>query len=555
MRAGVLGPGHEAAGRSRGRRRAPCRAGGPPPRPAAVRLASTSAPRDVRDHRQRRVRELRLGAQHPLGGEAGEPEREDAARAAWATRGVCSLYVLILVQQRTELSPLGGRGKRGAVVRAHDRARPGPGLRCARSNAEREARHGFPQPRRREPSPARRPPQMDARSRGALLSRSRHHPASAAAAAGLDRHRGRADPAARSASPRPEALPCPGLPCGTRSARPHRAILRADAIGDRARDGRQRSRQGRDHGGAEGRDRRLAAPGFRGTGAALGAFAADPADDGVRLARHAGGRGLGRDRRRVSSARWSGSRSTTTSPSASAGKRSTSSSAATWPGSATTRSAPIPATISRCAGVQHELKIFQRIDGAWKIGCLALMQGTVEHATCPLIEVDADGQGPLDEPAGRGADARPSRAGRRRRPAAGAAARPRRGASRGVGWAFAELETHVPPRLAAEQARAVPLGEDEAAVPLYCWVILEDGKALVSFDDARHGRAPDRAGRRDLRPVAGPGAARPPHRRRPRPRRRLRTSSASASTRCAPTAAHVRQDRRAQPGRAGPRCC
>ena len=27
------------------------------------------------------------------------------------------------------------------------------------------------------------------------------------------------------------------------------------------------------------------------------------------------------------------------------------------------------------------------------------------------------------------------------------------------------------------------LGEDEAAAPRYCWVVLEDGKALVSFDN------------------------------------------------------------------------
>jgi DNA-binding CsgD family transcriptional regulator len=36
---------------------------------------------------------------------------------------------------------------------------------------------------------------------------------------------------------------------------------------------------------------------------------------------------------------------------------------------------------------------------------------------------------------------------------------------------------------APEQVRAVQLGEDDMAVPLYCWVFLEDGKALVSFDD------------------------------------------------------------------------
>jgi hypothetical protein len=46
------------------------------------------------------------------------------------------------------------------------------------------------------------------------------------------------------------------------------------------------------------------------------------------------------------------------------------------------------------AGVQHELKIFHRVDGEWKIGCLVPMQSTVERAVCPLIEVDPAGAGP-----------------------------------------------------------------------------------------------------------------------------------------------------------------
>ena len=33
-------------------------------------------------------------------------------------------------------------------------------------------------------------------------------------------------------------------------------------------------------------------------------------------------------------------------------------------------------------------------------------------------------------------------------------------------------------------AWAVALGEDAAGVPLYCWVLLEDGKTLISFEDA-----------------------------------------------------------------------
>ena len=36
----------------------------------------------------------------------------------------------------------------------------------------------------------------------------------------------------------------------------------------------------------------------------------------------------------------------------------------------------------------------------------------------------------------------------------------------------------------ATKAWSVALGEDAAGIPLHCWVLLEDGKALVSFDDA-----------------------------------------------------------------------
>lgn len=137
------------------------------------------------------------------------------------------------------------------------------------------------------------------------------------------------------------------------------------------------------------------------------------------------------------------------------------------------------------AGLQHELKIFHRIDGAWKIGCLVLMQRTVEHIVCPLIEVDADGQVVWMN---RQAEVRI-----REHPGlivAGGRLRTRLRSQdaalrNALGWAFRELKSHVPPRLASKQARAVPLGEDDDAVPLFCWVILEDGRALVSFDDAQ----------------------------------------------------------------------
>ena len=120
-----------------------------------------------------------------------------------------------------------------------------------------------------------------------------------------------------------------------------------------------------------------------------------------------------------------------------------------------------------------------------------------------------------------------------------------------VRWAFDELKTHVPPRRAAQQARAVPLGEDEAAARLYRWVVLEDAKALASFDDAQmvarridlaaaiYGLSPAQVRRARLI-VDGHDLAQPPI-----------LLAGQRQHAAHPAAADVRQSRRAQPGRAG----
>ena len=136
------------------------------------------------------------------------------------------------------------------------------------------------------------------------------------------------------------------------------------------------------------------------------------------------------------------------------------------------------------AGLQHEVKIFHRVDGAWKIGCLVLMQSTVEQANCPLIEVDSDSrilwmnqqaQGRMIDHPGLVSATGRLRARQRERDA---------GLRDAVRVAFRELQSQRPLNVVPKQTWAVPLGEDEAGIPLYCWVLLEDGKALVSFDDA-----------------------------------------------------------------------
>ncbi len=41
-------------------------------------------------------------------------------------------------------------------------------------------------------------------------------------------------------------------------------------------------------------------------------------------------------------------------------------------------------------GTYHQLQIFQRIAGQWKISCIVVMQRATDHEICPLIEVASD---------------------------------------------------------------------------------------------------------------------------------------------------------------------
>ncbi|TDW25266.1 DNA-binding CsgD family transcriptional regulator [Rhizobium azibense] len=133
---------------------------------------------------------------------------------------------------------------------------------------------------------------------------------------------------------------------------------------------------------------------------------------------------------------------------------------------------------------KRQLRILHRIDGVWKIGCMVMMECTVEDAHCPLIEVDADAR-----------ILWMNRLARERMPnypglvdAAGRLRTLRRECDAAlrdaVRLAFSELQSQRPLNVVPKQAWAVTLGEDAAGVSLYCWVLLEDGRVLISFDDA-----------------------------------------------------------------------
>lgn len=134
-------------------------------------------------------------------------------------------------------------------------------------------------------------------------------------------------------------------------------------------------------------------------------------------------------------------------------------------------------------GTQHELTIFHRIEGVWKIACIVIMQRAMDHQTCPLIEVGADKRVLwMNGPAHAQIAGHPGltisggrlRATNRNCDAA---------LQKAVDWAKQQLIVHLPPSPPIRPSRAVVLGGSDAATPLFCWVLIEDGKIMVSFND------------------------------------------------------------------------
>jgi DNA-binding CsgD family transcriptional regulator len=139
--------------------------------------------------------------------------------------------------------------------------------------------------------------------------------------------------------------------------------------------------------------------------------------------------------------------------------------------------------------VKRLVKVVHRVGGVWKIACLSVMQSVAEQAGWPLIEVDAhsrilwmnqEAKNRIREHAGLVVSAGRLLARQRScRPDLRSALR----------VAFSELDSQVPLNVSAKQDWVVHLGEDDVAAPLFCWVQLEDGKVMVSFD---HAEAVDR---------------------------------------------------------------
>ncbi len=134
-------------------------------------------------------------------------------------------------------------------------------------------------------------------------------------------------------------------------------------------------------------------------------------------------------------------------------------------------------------GTFHELKIFQRLGGQWKMACIVVMQRSVDQAACPLIEISSDKNvlwmnGLAHEQISNHPFLIIS--GNRLR------ARNRiheTSLQEAVEWASSKLRAHWTEEPLSRLARAVILGESEDSAPLFCWVLVEDGKILVSLND------------------------------------------------------------------------
>lgn len=134
-------------------------------------------------------------------------------------------------------------------------------------------------------------------------------------------------------------------------------------------------------------------------------------------------------------------------------------------------------------GQYHELKILRKVDGAWKISCLVSTQIRTTSMQSPIIEVDCNGR-VLEMNAAaserlkdhpllslkvkavwvRGNDALEQ-------------------LYEAIAW-VAKIRTRHTPCVGEEAViRSVPLGQDDAGTAHICWVLLRDGKLLITFDD------------------------------------------------------------------------
>ena len=138
----------------------------------------------------------------------------------------------------------------------------------------------------------------------------------------------------------------------------------------------------------------------------------------------------------------------------------------------------------KMAGHLHELKIFHRVAEHWKMACIVVIQSAVDLVASPLIEVDLS-----QKVQWMNAAAHEQIGSHFGLMVSGGRLRSRNSAHEkqlgdAVDWANRHMQIHWPLASLDRHARAVILGENENGAPVFCWVLVQDGKILISFNDS-----------------------------------------------------------------------
>lgn len=133
--------------------------------------------------------------------------------------------------------------------------------------------------------------------------------------------------------------------------------------------------------------------------------------------------------------------------------------------------------------MSHGVKIVQRFDGKWKLICLTEVAPDIGRTDVPCIELSQDGRiieinshakERLANHPGLIVSGDRLRARQRRFGAVLEAA---------IDDRVNDLATNLPPGHLNATTSVVPLGDNEAGHPVFCWITAEQERVLVTFDD------------------------------------------------------------------------
>ena len=135
------------------------------------------------------------------------------------------------------------------------------------------------------------------------------------------------------------------------------------------------------------------------------------------------------------------------------------------------------------AGHYHEVKILHKIEGAWKIACLVGTQLRDGQDLAPLVEVDEALRVLwMNEAAQDRLPVHPM-LGRRGKFLHAVRPEAREDLLAAVAWIAKVRDRHTPCAGKDTVTRAVALGQDDTGLAHICWLILRDGRYLITFDD------------------------------------------------------------------------